>query len=198
MMRKSLSALLLAACFGLAPAAWAQDGQAAQEAAAAAAVVESEAAVVEEAVAAGITDMIFITGRSKRAIEDHFDKAVELEAELAAKNKQALLHPWLQAAFHSTKKRPISHTVVQRIHHQHALDPRGANDFANLLGDLLPRLDDDLPSSLSARRVDHIIGCNPAIDLREAAAVRNLLRLGGVESLQNLRVGAQLGAHRSQ
>ena len=46
---------------------------------------------VEEAAAAGITDMIFITGRSKRAIEDHFDKAVELEAELAAKNKQALL-----------------------------------------------------------------------------------------------------------
>jgi UTP--glucose-1-phosphate uridylyltransferase len=35
--------------------------------------------------------MIFITGRSKRAIEDHFDKAYELEAELAAKNKQALL-----------------------------------------------------------------------------------------------------------
>ncbi len=46
---------------------------------------------VEEAAAAGITDMIFITGRSKRAIEDHFDKAYELEAELAAKNKQALL-----------------------------------------------------------------------------------------------------------
>ncbi|MEY3982227.1 MAG: UTP--glucose-phosphate uridylyltransferase GalU [Pseudomonadota bacterium] len=46
---------------------------------------------VEEAAAAGITDMIFITGRSKRAIEYHFDKAYELEAELAAKNKQALL-----------------------------------------------------------------------------------------------------------
>jgi UTP--glucose-1-phosphate uridylyltransferase len=46
---------------------------------------------VEEAAAAGITDMIFITGRSKRAIEDHFDKAYELEAELLAKNKQELL-----------------------------------------------------------------------------------------------------------
>ena len=46
---------------------------------------------VEEAAAAGITEMIFITGRSKRAIEDHFDKAVELEAELAAKNKHELL-----------------------------------------------------------------------------------------------------------
>ena len=37
---------------------------------------------VEEAVAAGITELIFITGRGKRAIEDHFDKAYELEAEL--------------------------------------------------------------------------------------------------------------------
>jgi UTP--glucose-1-phosphate uridylyltransferase len=46
---------------------------------------------VEEAVAAGITEMIFVTGRNKRAIEDHFEKAYELEAELEAKNKQALL-----------------------------------------------------------------------------------------------------------
>jgi len=46
---------------------------------------------VEEAVAAGITDMVFITGRNKRAIEDHFDKAYELEAELAARGKDELL-----------------------------------------------------------------------------------------------------------
>lgn len=46
---------------------------------------------VEEAVAAGITDLIFITGRNKRAIEDHFDKAYELEAELEAAKKTALL-----------------------------------------------------------------------------------------------------------
>ena len=46
---------------------------------------------VEEAAAAGITDMIFITGRNKRAIEDHFDKAYELETELALRNKTELL-----------------------------------------------------------------------------------------------------------
>jgi UTP--glucose-1-phosphate uridylyltransferase len=46
---------------------------------------------VEEAVAAGITEMIFVTGRSKRAIEDHFDKAYELETELALKNKKEML-----------------------------------------------------------------------------------------------------------
>jgi UTP--glucose-1-phosphate uridylyltransferase len=46
---------------------------------------------VEEAVAAGITDMVFITGRNKRAIEDHFDTAYEIEAELAARGKTELL-----------------------------------------------------------------------------------------------------------
>ncbi len=46
---------------------------------------------VEEAAAAGITDMIFITGRGKRSIEDHFDKAYELESELALKGKTELL-----------------------------------------------------------------------------------------------------------
>jgi len=52
---------------------------------------------VEEAAAAGIADMIFITGRNKRSIEDHFDKAYELETELEAKNKKALLET-LQSA----------------------------------------------------------------------------------------------------
>ncbi|GAB3252126.1 UTP--glucose-1-phosphate uridylyltransferase [Chitinimonas naiadis] len=46
---------------------------------------------VEEAVAAGITDMVFITGRNKRAIEDHFDTAYEVEAELTVRGKLELL-----------------------------------------------------------------------------------------------------------
>lgn len=46
---------------------------------------------VEEAVAAGITEMIFITGRGKRSIEDHFDKAYELESELKARGKTETL-----------------------------------------------------------------------------------------------------------
>jgi len=46
---------------------------------------------VEEAIESGITQLIFITGRNKRSIEDHFDKAYELEAELDVKNKQELL-----------------------------------------------------------------------------------------------------------
>ena len=46
---------------------------------------------VEEAVEAGCTDIVFITGRNKRSIEDHFDKAYELETELERKQKNALL-----------------------------------------------------------------------------------------------------------
>ena len=46
---------------------------------------------VEEAVAAGITELIFVTGRNKRAIEDHFDRVPELERDLELKNKAVLL-----------------------------------------------------------------------------------------------------------
>jgi len=46
---------------------------------------------VEEAVAAGITELVFVTGRGKRAIEDHFDKSYEIEAELEARGKAQLL-----------------------------------------------------------------------------------------------------------
>ena len=45
----------------------------------------------EEAIAAGVTDLIFVTGRNKRAIEDHFDTAYELENELEMRGKTDLL-----------------------------------------------------------------------------------------------------------
>ncbi|WP_019119395.1 UTP--glucose-1-phosphate uridylyltransferase GalU [Brevibacillus massiliensis] len=47
--------------------------------------------IVEEAVSSGIEDIIIVTGRGKRAIEDHFDKSYELEASLQAKNREAQL-----------------------------------------------------------------------------------------------------------
>src|SRR5512133_2264527 len=46
---------------------------------------------VEEAYSAGIRHMIFVTGRNKRAIEDHFDTAYEMENELEMANKHELL-----------------------------------------------------------------------------------------------------------
>ena len=45
----------------------------------------------EEAVEAGITELVFVTGRSKRSIEDHFDRSAELEAELSARGRADLL-----------------------------------------------------------------------------------------------------------
>src|SRR3954469_9789486 len=45
----------------------------------------------EEAIAAGATELIFITGRNKRSIPDHFDKSYELEAELEASGKSEIL-----------------------------------------------------------------------------------------------------------
>ena len=46
---------------------------------------------VEEAIEAGCTKLVFITGRNKRGIEDHFDMSYELESELSFKNKNQLL-----------------------------------------------------------------------------------------------------------
>ena len=67
---------------------------------------------VEEAVAAGCTELVFITGRNKRCIEDHFDKAYELETELAYRNKNKLLdfvqdifcHPMLPACISASQR----------------------------------------------------------------------------------------------
>ena len=47
--------------------------------------------IIEEAVASGIEEILIITGRNKKSIEDHFDKSVELELELEIKHKDGLL-----------------------------------------------------------------------------------------------------------
>lgn len=48
--------------------------------------------IVEEAIASGIEEILIVTGRNKRAIEDHFDKSIELELELQKKGKENLYH----------------------------------------------------------------------------------------------------------
>ena len=47
--------------------------------------------IIEEAIASGIEEILIITGRSKKSIEDHFDRSVELELELAKKGKEKML-----------------------------------------------------------------------------------------------------------
>ena len=49
--------------------------------------------IIEEAIASGIEQILIITGRGKRAIEDHFDRSFELEEELRRKGQEELLAP---------------------------------------------------------------------------------------------------------
>ncbi len=92
--------------------------------------------VVEEAVSAGLDDVLLITGRSKRAIEDHFDRAVELEEALAAKGDDEGLAVVRAsndlAAVHYVRQgdpRGLGHAVLCASHHV------GDEPFAVLLGD---------------------------------------------------------------
>ena len=92
--------------------------------------------VVEEAVAAGITDILIITGRHKRAIEDHFDRSPELEWLLDQRGKDELNHHLIEisdmANIHFVRQKVplgLGHAVLC------ARDHIGNEPFAVLLGD---------------------------------------------------------------
>src|SRR5215470_10740242 len=92
--------------------------------------------VVEEAVAAGLRDILLVTGRAKGALEDHFDRAPELEQALRAKGDDERLariwEPPELATMHYTRQstpRGLGHAVLCAAHHV------GDRPFAVLLGD---------------------------------------------------------------
>lgn len=92
--------------------------------------------VVEEAVASGIDDILIITGRGKRAIEDHFDKAFELEYTLREKNNHQALKEiekisQLADIYYIRQKEPLGlgHAILCAEKHV------GGEPFALLLGD---------------------------------------------------------------
>lgn len=100
--------------------------------------------VVEEAVASGIEQILFVTGRGKRALEDHFDIAFELEALLYDKGKDAELSQVREIAemvdiFYVRQKRALGlgHAILC------AKDFVGNEPFAVLLGDDI--IDSDQP-----------------------------------------------------
>jgi len=109
--------------------------------------------VVEEAVAAGYEDVLFITGRSKRPLEDHFDRNLELEHVLQAKGDLARLQKVTES------------TDLARIHYVRQGDPLGLGHavlvaenhigneaFAVLLGDdLIDPRDPVLPAMAEVR-----------------------------------------------
>ena len=134
---------------------------------------------VEEAAAAGITDMIFITGRNKRAIEDHFDKAYELEAELAARNKADLLRaaqsatpPGINCIYiRQTEALGLGHAVLC------AAPVVGDEPFAVLLADDL--IDASVPVLQQMTAVAGYEGCS-VIGVMQVAPERDReLRDGG-------------------
>lgn len=91
---------------------------------------------VEEAVAAGIEDIIIITGRGKRAIEDHFDRSVELEENLKGSGKSQMLHQIRQISklanfcyVRQSEALGLGHAVLCA---QHLI---GDEPFAVILGD---------------------------------------------------------------
>lgn len=92
--------------------------------------------IVEEAVASGIQDIIIVTGRTKKAIEDHFDKSVELEMELEKKQNKELLEiarsvSQIANLYYIRQKEPkgLGHAVLT------AKTFIGNEPFAVLLGD---------------------------------------------------------------
>jgi UTP--glucose-1-phosphate uridylyltransferase len=93
--------------------------------------------IVEEAVASGIESVVIITGRSKRAIEDHFDKSFELEYELKSKGKHGLLKlveditNMVQSVIYVRQKEALGlgHAILT------AKDVVGREPFAVILGD---------------------------------------------------------------
>ena len=92
--------------------------------------------IVEEAVASGIEDIIIVTGRTKKAIEDHFDKSVELEMELEKKQSKTLLEiarsvSQIANIYYIRQKEPkgLGHAVLT------AKTFVGNEPFAVLLGD---------------------------------------------------------------
>ena len=92
--------------------------------------------IVEEAAAAGVEDIIVVTGRNKRSIEDHFDRSIELEMELERTGKDAILQivkaiPEIANIHFIRQKQPLGlgHAVLTASHFI------GDEPFAVLLGD---------------------------------------------------------------
>ncbi len=94
--------------------------------------------VIEEAVASGIDDILIVTGRGKRAIEDHFDRSIELEAHLEQKNDEEFLDELLKLAeladihyIRQKEAKGLGHAILCARKHI------GNEPFAVLLGDTI-------------------------------------------------------------
>ncbi len=71
--------------------------------------------IVEEAVKSGIEDIIIVTGKTKRSIEDHFDNAFELEQNLLEKKKYELLEKVQASSKKAHEKREAFHDKCKTL-----------------------------------------------------------------------------------
>jgi UTP--glucose-1-phosphate uridylyltransferase len=149
--------------------------------------------VVEEAVRAGLSDVLMITGRNKNALENHFDRATELEATLKAKGDQRRLDAVLRstnlATMHYVRQRDplgLGHAVLRAQMHV------GYEPFAVLLGDdliderdvLLQRMvevhDTHNSSVIALMEVDPSVAHLYGIATVEATAEADVVRVTGL------------------
>lgn len=116
--------------------------------------------VVEEARAAGIEHFVFVTGRSKGAIEDYFDHQVELEAQLAAKNKTAILDQLLAELPKEGEMSFVRQMQPKGLGHAVwcARDIIGDEPFAVILPDMV--MDAEVPALKQAVESYNTVGGN--------------------------------------
>lgn len=155
--------------------------------------------IIEEAIASGISEIIIVTGRSKRSIEDHFDKSVELELELEKNGKDELLKMVREisdmANIHYIRQkepRGLGHAILTARHFV------GNEPFAVLLGDdvvvskkpclsqMIDVFNEYKTSVLGVQKVDHevvnkygIVNCKEVDD--RVYKVRDLVEKPKVE-----------------
>jgi UTP--glucose-1-phosphate uridylyltransferase len=144
--------------------------------------------VVEEAVEAGLIDLLMITGRNKNALENHFDRVAELEQVLSKKGDEKKLFAVQESShladIHYTRQgdpRGLGHAVLRAKSHV------GANSFAVLLGDdvidtrdpILPRMlevhqqtgDNVIALMVVPKDQIHLYGCASVTETSEGDVV---------------------------
>ncbi len=155
---------------------------------------------VEEAAAAGLTHMIFVTGRSKRAIEDHFDHAYELEHELTARDDADALYALRSAIPHgvtfSYVRQPDAAGLTDALRRARSLV--AGEPFAVVLPDQLI----DAPRSALAQLLDvfgeqqvSVVGAEPAGTTNDASCLISAdLRTSDVRAARALVKVPPIGA----
>lgn len=139
--------------------------------------------VVEESVAAGISDIIIITGRHKRAIEDHFDPSFELESLLLNKKKKDVLAILKQVAnlanlhfIRQKRQRGLADAIYQ------GKTFIGDDPFVVLLGDTI--IDSNSKKSVLDRMIEIYLATGKSVVAVEEVEKKNISRYGIIDGLE--------------